>query len=478
MIRRSAVRSQIRWFALIWVGITAMMALVTFFAIYLTYGGGALPPADNLTGNLAIPLAASGTPIVAVPSDTPTSPPTVPPQPTETLATMAADDIPEVAVVPSETPTPTVVPTTLPVDDKQFAVGIQVEHSPDFNPDYQNGWMDLVDQLNMDWFKQQVRWELLEPEKGQINWAVLDLVLPTAAEHNNKVMLSIVTAPDWARESGISLDRHGPPADPQDYANFVVAILERYPGMVHAVEVWNEQNLDREWTSMQGLKASNYINLLRTTYQAIKAVDPGVIVISGALSPTGFNDGIGAWDDFIYMDQLISAGLLNYADCIGAHHNGYNVGPSYTWDAVPNDPTAAFRGPFDNPHHSWTFRSTLQTYANKIELAGGDQKLCITEFGWAVAGDIPGFATAGFEFANDNSLEEQKTWTVEALSNMEEWDIVWLAFIWNLNYGPQAGWSPENDNVPYSFIGPDFAFRPVYDGVKDWVSDYKERTEQ
>jgi hypothetical protein len=319
-----------------------------------------------------------------------------------------------------------------------------------------------------------VRWELVEPERGQYNWAELDLALPIAAEYPGlHVMLSIVTAPAWARDPGIDTSRHGPPANYDDYVNFVLAILDRYPGMVHAVEIWNEQNLDREWTSTRGLRAADYVDLLRRTYEAVKNVDPGIIVISGALSPTGLNDGIRAYDDYVYMDQMIAAGLLNYTDCVGAHHNGYNIGPNVTWDAVPNDPSAQFRGPFDNPHHSWSFRSTLQTYANKIANAGGDQRLCVTEFGWAVSEGIVGFDTQGFEFANDNTPEEQAQFTIEALDLMNEWGIVWLAFLWNLNYGPQGGWSPDNDNVPYSIIGPEWQHRPVYGALRDWQTAYR-----
>jgi hypothetical protein len=302
--------------------------------------------------------------------------------------------------------------------------------------------------------------------------------MPAAARFGVKVMISVVTAPDWSREAGVDLSKHGPPADFQDYVDFVTAIVERYPGMVHGIEVWNEQNLDREWTSTGGLSAANYVRLLQQTYQAVKNIDPGIIVISGALSPTGGwtePDGrVSAIDDFSYLDALINAGMLNYADCVGAHHNGYNIGPSVTWDNVPPDPTASFRGPFDNPHHSWSFRSTLETYASKIRLAGSDLKLCVTEFGWASTEDLDDYPP-GFEFANDNTLAEQAEWTIEALDNMEEWDTVWLAFLWNFNYGPQAGWDPTNDNVPYSIIGKDWNFRPVYDALRDWQAEHRER---
>jgi hypothetical protein len=363
----------------------------------------------------------------------------------------------------------------LPVDDDRYQVGIQVQESPDMNPDNQDGWFRSVSEdLGLKWVKQQVRWEIMEPIPGQIDWSMLDLVVPSAEKFGIKLMLSIVTAPDWSREPGVYIDRHGPPADPKVYADFVRKILERYPGSIHAVEVWNEQNIDREWTSVYGLSAQRYVGLLQTTYETIKAIDPGIIVISGALSPTGLNDGIGAYDDFVYMDQMIAAGMLNYTDCVGAHHNGYNVSPDYRYNEVPNDPYAIFRGPFDNPHHSWSFRSTLEGYANRVRSAGYETKLCVTEFGWPVTEDLGG-SPAGFEFAQDNTLEEQAQWIPQAMTNMEEWGFVWIAYIWNFNYGPQAGWATDNDNVPYSLIGPEFSFRPAYDAIREWQRAYLER---
>jgi hypothetical protein len=479
--RTSTRRRGIRTFALVWSLITIAMGACTFFAIYTVYG--VVNPGSRTitdTGSAALPLATSSqpaavVPTIAFPTRLPTSAAPTATQPPVEVAQVQAAEVTEASEPTAAPPSP----TPLPVDDRTFQVGTQVQVSPDLNPENQELWMrEVRDKLHLNWYKQQVRWEDVEPEKGEYNWAALDLSLPLAADYGLKVMLSIVTAPDWAREQGVNTAQHGPPANAQDYANFVTALLERFPGMVHGIEVWNEQNLDREWTSLRGLSAASYVELLRVAAQAIKNVDPGIIVVSGALSPTGGwtePDGrVTAIDDFVYFDALINAGMLNYADCVGAHHNGYNIGPSVPWNNVPNDPTASFRGPFDNPHHSWSFYSTLQTYANKIELAGGDQPLCITEFGWASTEDLGG-SPPGFSFADDNSLEEQAEYTIEALDLMEGWGTVWLAFIWNFNYGPQAGWDTNNDNVPYSMIGKDWAFRPIYDAVGEWQRSYEER---
>jgi hypothetical protein len=43
--------------------------------------------------------------------------------------------------------------------------------------------------------------------------------------------------------------------------------------------------------------------------------------------------------------------------------------PNVTWNEGYNDPTAVFRGPLDNPHHSWSFKSTIWDYYTKVQEA-------------------------------------------------------------------------------------------------------------
>lgn len=477
-------RNQVRNFVLVWTFITLIMGMATFLAIFFTYRpqiefSPQVAANNNDDGSGSLVLIASQTPLPATQTPIPLPTDTAIPMPTEEDSEAADSEAVAVVQAATEAPEPTnePEPTAVPPDeDERFRVGIQVQVPPDLNPDVMNGWYRSVQEMNLQWVKIQVRWELIEEVQGEFDWEGLDLAMAGARFFGIRPMLSIVTAPDWSREAGISTAQHGPPGDNADYVNFVRAILERYPAQVFGVEVWNEQNISREWTSMQGLNAANYVSLLRDTYNMIQEVSPGTIVISGALSPTGVDDGIGAIDDFRYMQLMIDAGMLEVTDCVGAHHNGYNIGPNVPFDAVPNDPTATFRGPFDNPHHSWSFRSTLDGYTSRIRNAGFDTKLCITEFGWAVTEDLGGGFPQGFEFANDNTLDEQAEFFVEALDTMSAGDDVWLAFVWNLNYGPQAGWDTSNDNVPYSLIGPE-NFRPAYDAIRDWAGAYREQLE-
>ncbi len=287
-------------------------------------------------------------------------------------------------------------------------------------------------------------------------------------ERGLKVMMSVVGSPAWSRTYFDTNPEAAPPDDLSLYVSFVGELVDRYKGKIHAIEVWNEQNLDREWDTEEGVKAERYVEMLRLTYQAIKSRDPSILVISGALSPTGVvatdpqnPERYTVVDDFAYFQQMIDAGFLNYADCVGAHHNGYNVPPDVAWDEGFDDPTATYRGPFDSPHHSWSFKSTLWGYHEMIKAAQRDTPLCVTEFGWASSEGYDG-TPPGFEFALDNTLEEQAQWDVEAFQLMRNWGIVHLAFLWNLDYSYKGGIGALDPNTPYSILDLKGAARPAY----------------
>lgn len=177
---------------------------------------------------------------------------------------------------------------------------------------------------------------------------------------------------------------------------------------------------------------------------------------------------------FVYLDQLIAAGLLNYADCIGARHNGINVSPDHTWDTIPANPTARFRGPFDNPPPQLEFPQHHRHLCQQGSARRGRSKAVRDRFRVASADGLSAVAD-NVTFAYDNSLEDQRNYTIRALDFMSADDVVRLAILNNLNYGAQAGWAGDNDNVPYALIGPNFIFRPVFDAVRDWNRAYEAR---
>jgi hypothetical protein len=132
---------------------------------------------------------------------------------------------------------------------------------------------------------------------------------------------------------------------------------------------------------------------------------------------------------------MYSAGLKNVSDAIGAHPSGYNCPAGADWQTVQDPTAASFHGAFENRHHSWCFRGSMEGYRN-VMIANGDGTKTIwpTEFGWASSPHPPPL----YEYARDNTLEEQAQWTVEAYQMAKQWGWVSTMFLWNLDYGVTA----------------------------------------
>jgi hypothetical protein len=239
------------------------------------------------------------------------------------------------------------------------------------------------------------------------------------------------------------LTQEGPPADPQTYAVFVGEMAKRYKGGVQAIEVWNEQNLAREGGGAP-MPPADYVALLSVAYQAIKTADPSIIVVSGGPTPAGDVPG-AAIDDITYLNAMYAAGLKGVSDAVGAHPSGYNCPATADWQTV-TDPDAFFRGPFDNRHHSWCFRGTMEGY-REVMVANGDadKRIWPTEFGWAVSST----PETGYEYAADNTREEQAGWIVEAFQQAEAWGWVGPTFLWNLNYDVTR---PGSEQAAFSIL--------------------------
>jgi len=217
---------------------------------------------------------------------------------------------------------------------------------------------------------------------------------------------------------------------------------------VQAIEIWNEQNLWYEW-GHEPLDPARYVDMLCRAYRAIKAVDPNMVVVAGALTPTGVNDGVIAIDDVVYLQRMYAAGAKNCFDALGAHPSGYNNPPDakfgYTNPAEPS---------FKN-HPSFFYRETMERYrAVMVQYGDAGKRIWPTEFGWASEPNpVP-----GYEYARDNTLEEQAQFLVQAYQMAKAWGWVGPMFTWNLNFGIT---NPGTELAAFGIAG-----RPAYDALK------------
>ncbi len=376
-------------------------------------------------GSVAL-LVATPTPI---PTPTPTFTPTPEASPTPEPTPEPVQEAPQQEAAPQQAPA--AAPPPAASVNVPFGYGIQAD--PRGNRSANIGHIQA---MGFNWVKFQMPWKDVEPSPGGYSWGMWDDLIGAYNGNGIQVMLSIPKAPDWARPPDDDKSIEGPPADPVKYAEFVARVADRYRGKAQALEIWNEQNLWYEAGGRGRINAGNYVQLLQASYTAIKSVNQDIIVISGALTPAG-NVGDLAVDDIEYLNQMYANGAKGFFDALGSHPSGYNCPALADWQTVTPQEAAADpgHGTFSNRHHSWCFRGTMEGYRN-VMVANGDGNKAIspTEFGWAVSGN----PQAGYEYARDNTYEEQAKWIVEAYQWAKQQGWVGPMFLWNLDYGVTA----------------------------------------
>ncbi|HEV2124790.1 MAG TPA: hypothetical protein VGW38_18745 [Chloroflexota bacterium] len=328
-----------------------------------------------------------------------------------------------------------------------MAYGMQVDPNTDLNRA-----LGLVKNAGFGWVKVQLRWENLEDSRGNIDWGYIDGVINAIHGAGLRPLLSIVTAPQWARP-GLP-GTHGAPANYQDFANFASAITARHKGKIGAIEVWNEQNLGREWGEGK-VNAGDYVNFICTAYPAIKNADPNVLVISGAPTPTGINEPGNVVDDLVFVEQMYQAGLQNCMDALGAHPQGFGNHP----DDDPGRNTwgeQQFIG-----HWSFYFRRFEQYRDVMVRYGDADSKIWFTEFGSASSPNPhPTHAYAAL-----NTEQEQAEYLVRAFQIGKEKGYVGGMILWNLNFAPSADPGDSEAKLAYSVIRRDWSPRPAYNAL-------------
>ncbi len=201
------------------------------------------------------------------------------------------------------------------------------------------------------YIRDNISWASVEQSQGVYWWSETDPVVETAAKKNLKLLMLVGTTPSWA--SGVAKDsipnwHWAPPQNPADYANFVAKVMQRYgkngtfwtenptlPKVVPVgIELWNEPNLAQFWGN-QAPDPVKYTAMLKAGYQAVKASDTAMTVVSAGLSPqAGYNDidcnGVAdsgknttAFTGLNYFEQMYKNGAKGYFDAIGWHSYMY-----------------------------------------------------------------------------------------------------------------------------------------------------------
>ncbi|MDY6996156.1 MAG: cellulase family glycosylhydrolase [Actinomycetota bacterium] len=190
--------------------------------------------------------------------------------------------------------------------------------------------LDAVAATGASWLRVLFDWNLIEPSKGQYQWAVVDRIVDAAAARDLRVLGNIAFTPGWAR--GPQSFFTAPPDNPDDFGAFATAVVEHFGSRVSDWEIWNEPNLPLFW-GFQGNAAPRYTELLKAAYVAIKDAQPSSTVVSAGLSRA-----VGGHSPPSFMTQMYAAGAKGYFDAAAMHPyvfpGGLAVDPENGWSDV------------------------------------------------------------------------------------------------------------------------------------------------
>jgi hypothetical protein len=412
------------------------------------------PQGFNPTAIPALPTSS----LVASPLPTlPTALPTL--APTQTLASNLPDAVQTIqpAAVSDLAPPPESLPLL-----NASRLGIQL-HPFVTNEEWANA-LNLAKQLNIQWIKFQIPWEVAEPQPGQFSFEYERAILLVQEAHiaGYLVLVNVNRAPLWARPPGADPTLHGPPADPQALAAFITRLVtDIKPEFMEAIEIWNEPNLVREWQGIP-MGAAEYMPYFAAGYQAAKAVDPDVVVVTAGLAPVGDVPG-QAIDDRLFVAQMYQAGLLEYPEArLGVH--------PYGWANPPDARCCNDSGWADSTH--FFMLETVESY-RQIALENNDptRQLWLTELGWGTfigirEGGLDASPPVSAAFMERITPQQQADYVIRALELLQSEpynDFVELKFLWNMNFATiENAITDALEQAGYSFLDEAGRPRPVF----------------
>jgi len=323
--------------------------------------------------------------------------------------------------------------------------------------------LQLISQAGFAWIRQEFPWEDIEKYgKGDFwdhrwgcsTWEKYDRIVDLAEKYDLEIIARLDNPPAWSRAVGNAPGWSlAPPDDPEDFGDFVYAVVSRYRGRIRYYQIWNEPNIFPEWGD-QPADPKAYVELLKIAYRRAKEADPDCVVIAAGLAQTTedtpWEFGPRNVSDLIYLEEMYRAGVQGHFDVMGAMVYGLWTGPHDR--RVSRDRT--------------NFARVQLLREIMVRHGDADKPIWATEVGWnALPPDFPGLPIYGRV-----TLEQQATYAVAAYQRAElEWPWMGVMNYWFFRRPSDR----ERDQAWYYFrmLEPDFQPLPVYQALAELMHE-------
>ena len=163
----------------------------------------------------------------------------------------------------------------------------------------------------MGWVRSDFDWRGIETKKGEWNFANFDRVVAECEAEGVRLLPILGYSVPWAHPAHEHLDAWG---------EYVRRVVTRYGKRLPVVEVWNEENIPHFWKNPN---PTNYVALLRRTYETAKRAEPEVRVAFGGTAgvPLGF------------IEEVYKLGGAKWFDIMNIHPYSHPGRPEASMDA-------------------------------------------------------------------------------------------------------------------------------------------------
>ncbi|MCS7250978.1 MAG: cellulase family glycosylhydrolase [Anaerolineae bacterium] len=341
--------------------------------------------------------------------------------------------------------------------------GVNTFLEQEVEPEKRERTVHMIAEAGFRWIRQEFPWADIEIHgKGDFEdrrhtpyrsaWEKYDHIVDLAERYGLRLIVRLTSPPAWSRHDGEARGAFAPPDNPEDFADFAEAVARRYRGRIFHYQIWNEPNIAPEWGACPtcAVDPEAYTDLLCRAYRRLKAVDPRIVVIAGALAPTlSLNpyppNGI---NDIVFLERM------------------YRAGAGACFDALSVQGYGLWSGPTDRRLRPYVININRPLYVRDVMVRHGDahKPIYIAEMGWNSVPDWVGDKRFG------QVTEEQKArYLVEAFERIQrEWPWVAVASVWFFKRASDR----ERDQSFYYFriVEPDFTPLPAYEALKAYFN--------
>jgi hypothetical protein len=343
--------------------------------------------------------------------------------------------------------------------------GVNVFLEQEVEPAKREQAVRMAQEAGFRWLRQEFPWEDIEIHgKGDFEdrrhepyrsaWEKYDHIVALAEQYDLELIVRLSNPPEWTRAAGDAAGTFAPPDNLDDYGDYVAAVVERYKGRVRYYQIWNEPNIFPEWGEAT-ISPEDYTELLKVGAERARAVDPDVVIISGALASTIDLDGVSTpsrnFNDLTFLQRMYDAGAAPYFDVLAMQ--GYGL-----WS-----------GPTDRRMNPRVINFSRPRFVRDVMVRNGDaaKPIWISEMNWNAVPD---------EIADKRygqvSLEQQAAYLPMAYERLQrEWPWLGVANTWYLKRATDAWEQNSQPEAYFRLLTPDFQPLPVYDAMAAYTAN-------